>query len=69
VYAEPEGWSIISGRPITSQPRKFPLHSLTLAPLDIDDTIKVTMTSDPKGILRSTFVVCAGLLSELENPR
>jgi len=35
VYAEPEGWSIIS---------------------DIDDTIKVTMTSDPKGILRSTFV-------------
>ncbi|KAK0638930.1 hypothetical protein B0T16DRAFT_234868 [Cercophora newfieldiana] len=35
VYAEPEGWSIIS---------------------DVDDTIKVTMTSDPTGILRSTFV-------------
>jgi len=35
VYAEPEGWGIIS---------------------DIDDTIKVTQTSDPIGILRSTFV-------------
>jgi phosphatidate phosphatase APP1 len=35
VYAEPEGWAVIS---------------------DIDDSIKVTMTSDPIGILRSTFV-------------
>jgi len=35
VYAEPEGWGLIS---------------------DIDDTIKVTQTSDPIGILRSTFV-------------
>lgn len=35
VYAEPEGWAVIS---------------------DVDDTIKVTMTSDPAGILRSTFV-------------
>jgi hypothetical protein len=36
VFAEPEGWAVIS---------------------DIDDTIKVTQTSDPIGILRSTFVV------------
>jgi len=35
VYAEPEGWAVIS---------------------DVDDTIKVTMTSDPSGILRSTFI-------------
>ncbi|KAK3989232.1 hypothetical protein QBC44DRAFT_86012 [Cladorrhinum sp. PSN332] len=35
VYAEPEGWAIIS---------------------DIDDTIKVTLTSSPTGILTSTFV-------------
>ncbi|KAH6673363.1 hypothetical protein B0J14DRAFT_481518 [Halenospora varia] len=35
VYAEPEGWGVIS---------------------DIDDTIKVTQTSDPIGILRSTFI-------------
>lgn len=35
VYAEPEGWAIIS---------------------DVDDTIKITQTSSPTGILRSTFV-------------
>ncbi|KAK4669097.1 uncharacterized protein QC763_200030 [Podospora pseudopauciseta] len=35
VYAEPEGWAVIS---------------------DVDDTIKVTQTSSPVGILRSTFV-------------
>lgn len=35
VYAEPEGWAVIS---------------------DIDDTIKITQTSDPIGILKSTFV-------------
>ncbi|KAK0111240.1 hypothetical protein ONS95_001613 [Cadophora gregata] len=35
VYAEPEGWGVIS---------------------DIDDTIKITQTGDPIGILRSTFV-------------
>lgn len=35
VFAEPEGWAVIS---------------------DIDDTIKVTSTSDPIGILRNTFV-------------
>ncbi|KFY94479.1 hypothetical protein V500_03220 [Pseudogymnoascus sp. VKM F-4518 (FW-2643)] len=34
VYAEPEGWAIIS---------------------DVDDTIKITQTGDPIGILRSTF--------------
>jgi len=35
VYAEPEGWAIIS---------------------DVDDTIKVTQTSSPTGILTTTFV-------------
>ncbi|KAH6611696.1 hypothetical protein B0J18DRAFT_442016, partial [Chaetomium sp. MPI-SDFR-AT-0129] len=35
LYAEPEGWAVIS---------------------DVDDTIKVTQTSDPVGILRTTFV-------------
>lgn len=35
VFAEPEGWAVIS---------------------DIDDTIKVTLTSEPTGILRTTFV-------------
>ncbi|KAH8890219.1 hypothetical protein GQ53DRAFT_651271 [Thozetella sp. PMI_491] len=35
VFAEPEGWGVIS---------------------DIDDTIKITQTSDPVGILTSTFV-------------
>ncbi|KAF7854634.1 hypothetical protein EAF04_010442 [Stromatinia cepivora] len=35
VYAEPEGWGVIS---------------------DIDDSIKITQTSSPIGILRSTFL-------------
>jgi len=35
VYAEPEGWAVIS---------------------DVDDTIKITQTGDPIGILKSTFV-------------
>ncbi|KAJ9145016.1 Phosphatidate phosphatase APP1 [Pleurostoma richardsiae] len=35
LYADPEGWGVIS---------------------DIDDTIKITQTSDPIGILRSTFI-------------
>lgn len=38
VFAEPEGWAIIS---------------------DVDDTIKITQTSDPIGILKSTFVSAA----------
>ncbi|KFX92828.1 hypothetical protein V490_05166 [Pseudogymnoascus sp. VKM F-3557] len=38
VYAEPEGWGVIS---------------------DVDDTIKVTQTGDPIGILRSTFAADA----------
>lgn len=29
---------------------------IVLTRLDIDDTIKITMTSDPIGILRSTFI-------------
>lgn len=35
IYAEPEGWAVIS---------------------DVDDTIKITQTSSPLGILYSTFV-------------
>ncbi|KAL2255902.1 hypothetical protein VTK26DRAFT_2505 [Humicola hyalothermophila] len=35
VFAEPDGWAVIS---------------------DVDDTIKITQTSSPVGILRSTFV-------------
>ncbi|KAL5353930.1 hypothetical protein ACLOAV_000015 [Pseudogymnoascus australis] len=38
VYAEPEGWGVIS---------------------DVDDTIKITQTGDPIGILRSTFAADA----------
>ncbi|EJT76641.1 hypothetical protein GGTG_06558 [Gaeumannomyces tritici R3-111a-1] len=35
LFAEPDGWAVVS---------------------DVDDTIKVTQTSDPVGILRSTFL-------------
>lgn len=35
LFAEPEGWAVVS---------------------DVDDTIKITQTSDPIGILRSTFL-------------
>lgn len=52
VYAEPEGWGIISGIG-SSSPRNLPLPDFLI---DIDDSIKVTQTSNPIGILRSTFV-------------
>ncbi|KAK8085973.1 phosphatidate phosphatase APP1 [Apiospora phragmitis] len=54
-FAEPEGWSVISGKLANrnASPPKSP--RLTANALDIDDTIKVTMTSDPIGILKSTF--------------
>lgn len=35
-------------------PKRYAIIILTTA--DIDDTIKITLTSDPTGILRSTFV-------------
>lgn len=55
VFAEPQGWAIISGMaiPISSLPYSSPTQLMA----DIDDTIKITQTSDPVGILRSTFVV------------
>lgn len=31
---------------------------------DVDDTIKITQTSDPVGILKSTFVVSFGPLTK-----
>ena len=64
VYAEEEGWGVIS---VSPQYAYFILHyhqipidmglELTREIMqDIDDTIKVTYTSSPAGILRSTFV-------------
>lgn len=64
--ADPEGWMVISGTlfPPTSSislphlPQLAHPISLTnrAAHLDIDDSIKITMTPSPIGILRSTFV-------------
>jgi hypothetical protein len=52
VYAEPTGWGIISGTSGTSGADLTLPDSL----IDIDDSIKITQTSNPIGILRSTFV-------------
>lgn len=51
VFAEPEGWAIISGTYSLAI-----LHFTLLTSSDIDDTIKVTQVADPIGILRATFV-------------
>lgn len=59
-YAGPDGWAIISGK----TPRQYFVflyhrimtNLLTNAFSDIDDTIKITTTSDPVGILRETFI-------------
>lgn len=63
-FAGPEGWSVISGEHqfppqfifdgafITCE--RVPLTGSYL--IDIDDTIKITMTPSPMGILRSTFI-------------
>lgn len=52
-YAGPEGWAVISGLfGLTHAQIIFATNSL----LDVDDTIKVTLTSDPLGILKSTFI-------------
>lgn len=63
-FAEPEGWMVISGAYTSTH--QLPLldenceeKSWQLASdriIDIDDSIKITMTPSPIGILRSTFV-------------
>ena len=52
-FAEPEGWLVVSG---TITPAKLHPILLTNADPDIDDSIKITMTPSPIGILRSTFI-------------
>lgn len=56
--ADPEGWMVISGTlsPSTPLPQSYQPNPPSLTPPDIDDSIKITMTSSPIGILRSTFV-------------
>lgn len=59
-FAGPEGWAVISGMLYLRTDSSLQhVHGktpqLTLF-ADIDDTIKVTMTPSPIGILRSTFV-------------
>lgn len=52
-FAAPEGWMVISGIfPCLYYSIRAP--QLTVA--DIDDSIKITLTCSPVGILRSTFV-------------
>lgn len=57
-YAGEDGWGIISGRNThVLQFSSFNCDLLgTHENIDVDDTIKVTMTSDPVGILRETFI-------------
>ena len=57
-YIQPDGWGVISGQ-LISYLRTLPFSQLPNNPTDIDDTIKITQTSDPVGILRSTFVAPA----------
>jgi len=62
LFAEPEGWAIISGMSVL-----YPICTLSHADrifLDIDDTIKITQTDDPAGILRTTFVVRFSVLGD-----
>lgn len=59
-FAGPEGWAVISGM-LYLQTDSSLQHVHGKTPqltffADIDDTIKVTMTPSPVGILRSTFV-------------
>ncbi|KAG5940094.1 hypothetical protein E4U60_000654 [Claviceps pazoutovae] len=57
-YAGEGGWGVISGMGNSFPRFHFPISTPRDAheKPDIDDTIKVTMTSDPVGILRETFV-------------
>ena len=52
-FAEPEGWAIISGNNLLLL---LFLYLTKLRYPDVDDTVKVTMTPTPIGILRTTFV-------------
>lgn len=53
VYAGPDGWGIISGEHGTVVSPSW--NILLTQEVDIDDTIKVTMTSSPTGIIEKTF--------------
>jgi Uncharacterized conserved protein (DUF2183) len=59
-FAEPEGWLFISGTLSTFS--SLSIHQYIRSAkthifhLDIDDSIKITLTASPIGILRSTFV-------------
>ncbi|KAG5950490.1 hypothetical protein E4U53_004944 [Claviceps sorghi] len=57
-YAGEDGWGVVSG--MKNNLLHYVLRSQSIMRLmkriDIDDTIKVTMTSDPVGILRETFI-------------
>lgn len=77
-YTEPEGWAVISGMLVISDTSLKRETVLSLcaecsvfasntgpSKTDIDDTIKITQTSDPVGILRSTFVVSLALSASI----
>lgn len=57
-FAEPTGWLIVSGMAFPTSSCMFRLLLTWRATMrtDVDDTIKVTMTPDPLGILKTTFV-------------
>ncbi|KAG7006045.1 hypothetical protein G7Y79_00016g040300 [Physcia stellaris] len=52
-FAAPEGWMVISG---ISPFLGYSIRAPQLMDADIDDSIKITLTCSPIGILRSTFV-------------
>lgn len=53
-FAEPEGWLVVSGK--SNGPKLYRGVTSLTSLQDIDDTIKITMTASPLGILASTFV-------------
>ena len=53
-FAEPEGWAVISG--YYTQVNKRLQATLLTYHSDIDDSIKITLTPSPLGLLSSTFV-------------
>src|SRR5208282_5385964 len=55
-FARPDGWAVISGKIPGDRLEGCPASLLTCDRPDIDDTIKITQTSDPIGILRTTFL-------------
>lgn len=81
-YTEPKGWAVISGMLVVFGPsfdRETAFFPHTNRPMcasntrssktDVDDTIKITQTSDPVGILRSTFVVSLAFSAFDDRPR